>query len=125
MYVLTTRQTHDLVAFVDDKEKLIETLRPEMKASSLEEQKDLLKALTEQLRATVEKESAYVERLKRTDDIEASMGGNELASDRQRRLEADNQASDSGPKQQDQQHSQHSQQQHQEKAQEHSARMEM
>ncbi len=124
LYVLTTRQTHDLVAFVDDKEKLIEALRPEMKASSLEEQKELLKALTEQLRATVEKEKAFVEGLKLTDSIEATMGGSELASDRQRRLEADNQAADSGAaKQQDQQHAL----QHQEKVQQqdHSAGMEM
>jgi len=116
LYVLTTRQTHDLVAFVDDKEKLIEALRPEMKASSLEEQKELLKTLTDQLRTTIEKDGAYVARLNQTDNFEVTMGGSELASDRQQRLEADNQATDSAPKQQDQ---------HQEKAQEHSAGMEM
>lgn len=94
LYVLSTRQTHDLVAFVDDKEKLIEALRPEMKASSLEEQKELLKSLTEQLQATVDKESAYVESLKGLDNGIEAMGGNEMASDRQRRQEAESQAAD-------------------------------
>jgi hypothetical protein len=61
LYVLTTRQTHDLVAFVDDKEALIENLRSETKASSLEEQKVLLKDLTAQLQAIhkVETDSDY------------------------------------------------------------------
>lgn len=49
LYVLTTRQSHDLIAFVDNKEKLIETLQAENKTSSLEEQRELLQRLTERL----------------------------------------------------------------------------
>jgi len=59
LYVLTTRQTHDLVAFVDNKEKLIENLRNETKTSSLEEQRDLLQNLTQQLKATVDNEMKF------------------------------------------------------------------
>jgi hypothetical protein len=62
LYVLTTRQTDNLIAFVDDKEKLIKALRDENKSSSLEVQRGLLKNLTEQLKQTVEREEQPAEK---------------------------------------------------------------
>jgi hypothetical protein len=94
LYVLTTRQTHDLVAFVDDKEKLIENLRSETKLSSLEEQRELLKELTQQLRATAEREQALSKQYANAADslsgIVDGMGQNR-AADRQRVMESEQQ----------------------------------
>lgn len=81
LYVLTTRQSHELVAFVDDKEKLIEALKAETKTSSLEEQRELLQSLAEQLKATIGRDNA----------LEA---GNGRSMDRQRLAEMENQAAD-------------------------------
>ena len=84
LYVLTTRQTHDLIAFVDDKEKLIENLRNETKTSSLEEQRELLQNLTQQLKATVDKEMKSVYKIKDLDiyDVRSTV--------RQQQAEVDN-----------------------------------
>lgn len=89
LYVLTTRQTDDLIAFVDDKEKLIEALRDENKSSSLEEQRGLLKSLTEQLKQTVEREEQLAERFKAVGDVFERK--NENTTDQQRRTEVENQ----------------------------------
>lgn len=96
LYVLTTRQTHDLVAFVDDKEKLIENLRGETKASSLEEQRDLLKELTQQLRATTEREQTLAQQYAKAADnlseiVEGMGQGQNRAADRQRIMESEQQ----------------------------------
>lgn len=92
LYVLTTRQTHDLVAFVDDKEKLIENLRNETKSSSLEEQRELLKELTQQLRSTVEREQELSQQYTKAADSLSGfvdgMGQNRTA-DRQRIIESE------------------------------------
>lgn len=94
LYVLTTRQTHDLVAFVDDKEKLIENLRSEMKSSSLEEQRELLKELTQQLRTTTEREQElskqYASAADSLSEIVDGMGQSRTA-DRQRVMESEQQ----------------------------------
>jgi len=90
LYVLTTRQTHDLVAFVDDKEKLIENLKSEAKSSSLEEQRELLKELTQQLRTTVEKEQDLSQQYTNAEGNLAEMGQNRTA-DRQRIVENEQQ----------------------------------
>ncbi|MGE0920173.1 MobF family relaxase [Trichlorobacter lovleyi] len=99
LYVLTTRQTHDLVAFVDDKEKLIENLRSETKASSLEEQRDLLKELTQQLRSTVDREQElsqqYAKAANSLSWIVDGMGQNR-ATDRQRIMESEQQLDGGG-----------------------------
>lgn len=86
LYVLTTRQTHDLVAFVDDKEKLIESLKNEIKPSSLEEQKELLQSLTEKLKAVAERENS-VEAYR---DLEGSLDPQpQRSNERQRQSEID------------------------------------
>lgn len=94
LYVLTTRQTDDLVAFVDDKEDLIKNLRNEAKASSLEEQRELLKELTQQLRATTEREQElskqYTNAADSLSEIVGSMGQSRVA-DRQRIMESEQQ----------------------------------
>lgn len=87
LYVLTTRQTDDLVAFVDDKEALINNLRQEVKGSSLEEQRELLQGLTEQLKMAVAKESAAA-------DVSGLEPQKERSQDLQRRAENDSQAMD-------------------------------
>lgn len=89
LYVLTTRQTDDLVAFVDDKEALINNLRQEVKGSSLEEQRELLQGLTEQLKMAVEKESTAAE--SRDSSLEPQK---ERLQDLQRRAENDSQVMD-------------------------------
>ena len=85
LYVLTTRQTHDLVAFVDDKEKLIDALRAETKTSSLEQQQELLKNLMNDLKQAMREGKIAAESL---DDMLGVQ--NERGADRQRQAEIDN-----------------------------------
>ena len=105
LYVLTTRQTHDLVAFVDDKEKLIESLKNEIKPSSLEEQKELLQSLTEKLKAVAERENT-VEAYR---DLEGSLDPQpQRSNELQRRNEIENNSAvNNSANQQSQQHTQH------------------
>lgn len=88
LYVLTTRQTHDLVAFVDDKEKLIESLKSEVKTSSLEEQRELLQNLTEQLKASDVKED-QIARHEKASGVDLEIR-DEKADSRQRQVVIEN-----------------------------------
>ncbi|MGE3548984.1 MAG: MobF family relaxase [Geobacter sp.] len=112
LYVLTTRQTHDLVAFVDDKEKLIENLQSEAKTSSLEEQKELLKDLTEQLQA-MQKVETGVDYNKTADNFFNAIDKMEREDkvDRQRLSENEQQLSAGGLDVQQHDHQQHQQEQ--------------
>lgn len=89
LYVLSTRSTHDFIAFVDDKEKLIGALTEELKTSSLEEQKELLQGLTEQLKTATGKEAEFVEAVKSASEniLDAN---NKRALDQRRQVEIDN-----------------------------------
>lgn len=85
LYVLTTRQTDDLVAFVDDKEKLIDVLRAETKTSSLEQQQELLKSLMVELKQSLQ------EGKQATESLDEMLGvKNERGADRQRQAEIEN-----------------------------------
>lgn len=85
LYVLTTRQTNDLVAFVDDKEKLIDVLRAETKTSSLEQQQELLKSLMVELKQSLQ------EGKQATESLDEMLGvKNERGADRQRQAEIEN-----------------------------------
>jgi len=112
LYVLTTRQTHDLMAFVDDKEKLIENLQSEAKTSSLEEQKELLKDLTEQLQA-MQKVETGVDYNKTADNFFNAIDKMEREDkvDRQRLSENEQQLSAGGLDVQQHDHQQHQQEQ--------------
>ncbi len=85
LYVLTTRQTDDLVTFVDDKEKLIEVLQAETKTSSLEQQQELLKNLMDELKQSLQ------EGKQATESIDEMLGvKKERGADRQRQAEIEN-----------------------------------
>jgi conjugative relaxase-like TrwC/TraI family protein len=102
LYVLLSRATDDQIAFVDDKEELIKNLRQEMKGSSLEEQRELLLGLTEQLKMAADKESAAA-------DVSGLEPPKERSQDLQRRAENDSQAMDNVMSLQSQQQAQQQQ----------------